>query len=313
MTTRLTGTYGARRPRFEGSITIPEINVGDFGLHPPVPEKSDARKSTEEKGKEFVFSKDKFDLDLLNMLDLDFDITVDEITGTQALIDTVQAKLLLNNGTLSISPANLVFDDGKMQLDAKLVGNALPPRMTLSVKGDDLKIGTMLEQLRDNPVAHGFVTVVVDLETQGSSPADAAANLNGIASFAAENAKVRKTELELLTTDFFGWAVSSALARERYVNVDCAILRTKTVNGIMSIESLMMNTPSIHIKGGGTINLVNQTIDMAIYPKAKAKLWRTANPIKIHGPLADPEVDAISVRAIAQNYGPLIVAPMLFR
>lgn len=80
----------------------------------------------------------------------------------------------------------------------------------------------------------------------------------------------------------------------------------------MSIESLMMDTPSIHVKGGGTINLVNQTIDMAIYPKKKTKLWRTTNPIKIHGPLADPEVDAVSARAIVQNYGPLIVAPMLF-
>lgn len=312
MTARITGTYGKKRPRFEGTLTIPEFNVGDFGLHPKMAGKTAAENQTQKNARDILFSRDRFHLALLNALDLDLDITVDEVTGTQALIDTVHARLNLEDSVLSISPVSFVFDEGKMQLDANLFGNSKPPRMTLSVKGDDLKIGTMLEQLQDHPIAHGFLTVVVDLETQGNSPADAAANLNGIASFAAENAKVRRTDLELLTTDFFGWAFSSTLSTQRYVNVDCAILRTKTDNGIMSIESLMMDTASINLKGGGTINLVDQTIDMAIYPKTKNKIWRATNPIKIHGPLADPDVDAISARAIAQNYGPLIIAPMLF-
>jgi len=317
MLTDITAAFTGKRPRIDGSITIPDLNVSDLGIHSPPEADADAGKTPPEKKsppdeKANVFSKAPLPFDALHALDLGLDVKIDEVTGTEALLDKVHATLSLEGGKLVIDPVRLDYQGGSVAAKASIDASAKPPHLSLSVNGDDLKLGPLVSQVRKEAPVSGFLTVGTDLKSRGQSAAEIAANLNGTAGFAAENAKVRKTDLELLTTDFLGWALTSVAAREKYVNVDCALFRVEVNRGIAQIATLLFDTPTTQVKGEGQVDLANETIDMVLNPKQKRKFWRSINPVTIKGPLAAPRVEAISARSLARNYGGLVLLPQVF-
>ena len=69
------------------------------------------------------------------------------------------------------------------------------------------------------------------------------------------------------------------------------------------------------ITGGGTIDLGDEKIEYVLLPKKKSLYIQKADPVKIEGPLNDPEVKGIpwkSAGIAVAKVGGIIFAPLIF-
>jgi len=61
--------------------------------------------------------------------------------------------------------------------------------------------------------------------------------------------------------------------------------------GLAQVEDFLLDTRRITVAGGGLVNLETETLDLLIAPRPKrTSLVSLANPVRIRGTLAKPEV-----------------------
>ena len=72
-----------------------------------------------------------------------------------------------------------------------------------------------------------------------------------------------------------------------------------------------MTTPLTQSTATGTINLVDQTIDLAVHFRARrAAMFDPATTYRIHGPMADPAFDFSKTGFIARAITNLVLKPL---
>ena len=81
--------------------------------------------------------------------------------------------------------------------------------------------------------------------------------------------------------------------------------------GVATAQSLLMTTPLTHSTATGTINLVDQTIDLVVHFRARrAAMFNTATTYRIHGPMDQPAVDFSKTGFVARAIGNLVLKPL---
>ena len=78
-------------------------------------------------------------------------------------------------------------------------------------------------------------------------------------------------------------------------------------DGNGTIQMLYLDTPGVRAKGGGSINLGAETLDILIKPESKRRFIRPSSPVRIKGPLGDPSVTKIPANEAAILAGQLAV------
>ena len=83
--------------------------------------------------------------------------------------------------------------------------------------------------------------------------------------------------------------------------------------GIGTIEVLYLDTPGVRVRGGGSVNLGTESVDIFVQPEAKRRLFRSSSAVKIKGPLNHPSATKVPAKEAAilaaQVTMPLITLP----
>jgi hypothetical protein len=115
---------------------------------------------------------------------------------------------------------------------------------------------------------------------------------------------IEKSAMNLLTVDVIGWAISNLLSPNKDVNIDCAIMIMHFNKGIGTTDLHLIDTPDTLIKIDARLDLVKQTMDVAIVPEHKVRLFKTKkDPMEIYGPIANPQYKLVSVKDMAHEAG----------
>jgi uncharacterized protein involved in outer membrane biogenesis len=221
----------------------------------------------------------------------------------------------LNSGHLSVKPATIVYPKGQTDLDLQFDGREARPHFSFKMSGENLDpwrglnvAGSAAGSELDTKGAE--LDLDIWLAASGKSRHELAANMAGDIYITMKHGKISQSKLNLLFVDLVGWVAD--YAKQRFVDVNCAIADYKIRRGVVDTNAFFIDTKNITIAGEGTIDLGNEQIDYAFIPKKKSRIIARAEPVTLKGPLNDPAVKAIPVKSAALTFGTLIFAPYVF-
>ncbi len=312
--TDLTASFTGKRPRVTGSISIPSLDLHDIGIYPEklatatdtsTPMDFDQVASNQAAVTEDAFSKEPIDFSGLNAIDLDLELSIKKLSSTAASIADIYGHIVLENGKLDIKPTRYTVDNDIISNELMIDSNTKPPTVSFFAGGDDIDLGLLLaDSAQKTSPIRGTITARTDLKSRGHSPAELAANLDGEINLITENARVDKSAINLINVDVIGYAISSMLSPKADVNIDCAILIMHFNKGIGTTDLHVIDTPDTLIKIDARLDLVKQTMDVAIVPEHKVRLFkRKKDPMEIYGPIANPQYKLVSAKDMAQEAG----------
>jgi uncharacterized protein involved in outer membrane biogenesis len=317
ITTNLTASFTGDRPRLAGAISIPNLDVHDIGIYPEKWAAETSAPATKDLDQavvtERLFSKEPIDFSGLNTIDLDLEVTINKLSSTAASIADIYSHILLKNGKLDIKPLKYSVADDVINNDVMINSSTKPPKVSLLVTSDRIDLGLLLaDSGSEKSLISGFMTAKVNMRSRGQSPAELAANLDGEINLVTENAKFDKEFHGLVKIDVIGWAITNMVSLKKDINIECAILMTHFNKGMGKTDLHIIKTPDTLIRIDTKLDLVNETMDVVIVPEHKKRLFKTEqDPMKITGPIANPQYKLVSPKDITWEAGrSYLLAPL---
>lgn len=297
-----------KQPVVKGSISMPVLHLQDFGIKAEV-QSPNQRAQPKKQHKDHYFSRTPISFDALYSVDLDIKVDIDEVEGTEFVLDSVDMDIKLNNGVLDIDSANFKYADGQVKAHASVDANK-PPRLKLSLSGDDVNLKGLLLQTQIPTPIEGTMDLAVELSSIGSSAHEIAANLDGDFGITLGNGMIRRRQIDFLFLDFVDWLFTFGISKNE-TKINCAIVRYKINKGIMDTEVFYLDGPKIIARGEGTVDLGAEKIDVVVNLEKKRLLMNSRTPIHILGTLSDPSVLPIPYKQALLTVGGYIFAPFI--
>jgi uncharacterized protein involved in outer membrane biogenesis len=182
------------------------------------------------------------------------------------------------------------------------------PAYSLHVSGDDIVLGPLMAQVQHDVPITGYSNIDMDLTARGKSPHDLASSLSGNLGIGLENARIPTKYVELLSVDVFGWAFSKT-RKESYSDLNCVVVAFDVKDGQVDSRTLIADGPNLTVAGHIKLNLAAETMNILLIPKQKKRIFSSAEPVKIRGPIMDPRIEAIPVKAAIQEIGAMAILP----
>jgi uncharacterized protein involved in outer membrane biogenesis len=212
------------------------------------------------------------------------------------------------DGRLNFSPVKLIFEGGHMDIRFELDAIGVPV-YRLQATADDIVLGPLMAQVQDDVPVTGYSNLDMDLTARGKSPHELASSLGGNLSIGLENAKVPQDYVDLLSVDVFGWAFSKTTKKESYADLNCVVVAFDVKDGHLDSRTLIADGPDLTIAGHIKLDLETETMNILLIPKQKRRIFSSIEPVKIRGPILDPRVEAIPVKAAIQEVGSMALLP----
>ena len=306
-TTTLKGHLQDGKPVYNGNFEIPVLYLADFGIGPSATPKA-VEPKPDKPASPHVFSRKPLDIDFLNSFDLDMTMSIDEVESGELTIDSVNSRLQLRDGHLSVKPLRLVFEGGNTDIEMDVRATAMP-EYRLAVNADEVTLGPLMAQFQGRVPIRGHSDIDIDLKARGRSPHELASSLSGNVSFGLENARVPRHYVELLSVDVFGWVVSRTGAGQQHLNLNCLVMAFGVNDGLVESETIIADGPRLSIGGQIDLDLGKETLDIVLIPTQKRRVFSSISPVSIEGPMKNPTVTAVPVRAAVQEIGAMALMP----
>ncbi|MBW1852650.1 MAG: AsmA family protein, partial [Deltaproteobacteria bacterium] len=271
-------------------------------------EKPDPKKKAKSKP-DRIFSQDPLPFDVLKGLNLSLSIDADKLIGRDFVIKNLDFDLSLKDGLLHISPARLSYAEGEVSFESTVDTTGETPEVMLKATAEDVDMDALLAYMHRPIMMGGNLNLAVDLKGVGSSLHEIMSSLNGEIGYAIENGKIKR-DVEMLTGDAID--LVTALPRIRgYQDLNCLTMRFIFDQGIGRSEILFLDTAKVRTRGGATIDLASESLDMVLQPKPKKGLPGMSSAIRIQGPLANPSIRKMPYKEAARLYGEIFL-PFVF-
>ncbi len=308
--TRLTagvqGSFATAAPHISGKIAAQNF------FFPDLQEKTAGSDALKKEKKAQIFSREPIDFSWLNEVDLDLSVDIESFDRNRSQMESARFEIQADSGQLNVGPATVVYPKGKIDFQGQIDARA-EPRVSLKAFGKDINPRLALD-MEQEATASDFQTDLdmdINLTSSGNSQHELASNMEGEIYMTLRNGQIRKALIDKVFIDVVGWSTSQALGT-RYAAVECGVAHYDVSQGVLSTKGFFLETRSIAIAGTGTIDLGKEQIDYVFLPRKKSRLIRTADPVKLKGPLSSPTVEAVPWKSAVTTYGSLFFAPYLF-
>jgi hypothetical protein len=329
--TTLKITPAGGKPLIQGKFVTQNLYLEDIGLSkylgvdPDAPDPDDLviakpHAGETEKPKEpapiaadepIIFDREPLDFSGLQLFNLDLEFLIDDITGVDFSIEKLEGRISLTDGTLRLSPMQLVIEGGATDLELELATRNTPSVM-LKVIADDLLLGKLIAKAQEEVPVEGKAHLHINITSTGHSAHELASDLSGKLSFSLENARVPKKYVEFLSADLFGFLFRSVTFKDSYATLNCVMTGLEIDQGVAKTVLLVGDGPNLAIEGTATVDLGQETIDMVLLPKQKKRIGLDYSKITVKGSLADPDVEATGTgAATAAAVGGVILIPQV--
>lgn len=242
--------------------------------------------------------------ELLNTVNGDFKIGIGKLVVNDAVtIDNLKLTASLNNGVLKVSPLQLQFGEGTIDMTAEL--NAGSRSLTLKADTDNLLLQSLHKEFQvENPVDFGIVSggkskIFADLKGSGATYRALVDSLSGQVIVAVDEATVQTGKLSFLTNSFVSQLLSVLnIDTEKVdtVSMKCAVVRADFENGNISFpKGIAVDSNKLSIVSGGTVNLRNDQLKLSLnaYRSGIADIsimQAVSNLVEIGGTLQNPKI-----------------------
>ena len=285
---------GGTRPFATASVKSPQIDLASLtprGGKPGAGGKGESGR---------LFSDAPFPLEMLRTIDGTADAAIERLVLPNGLpLEKIQVKATLKDGRLDVQPLQALVGGGtvagRATLDATRSRSAT---LAFSIEGKGISGEKVAAAMGHAGAISGGST---DLALNLAGPGESVARFMGGA-----NGEIRATMGPARTSGAgldFGGDVLTKVAdlanpsrrTEKYSETKCAVVRLPVRDGIATAQrTIAVETARVDIVAAGTINLRNETLDLALRPQVKEGLGigaaSLAELVRVTGTLANPTV-----------------------
>lgn len=241
------------------------------------------------------WSDEKINVDVLQTIAFDVNLKAKGIECARMPMDSVNAQLTNTPSQLDIKDMTVSLKDGG---NAKVTGrleHAGTPALVLNVTTSKLKVEKLVPVLATKGVELPIDTVA-QFSSRGATSRQLVQNLDGTLSLSATEGKLPYTNLLGSASSLAGMiqGSSSTTPSNGSGTVDSMKARYTISQGVATTDELTVATGNgaMTLKGTGTIDLPDWTLDYTLTPSLAAGTNALAIPIVLKGPLTAPKIGA---------------------
>jgi AsmA protein len=299
----LTVQTDRERPFLTGGLTIPVLD-----LNPYMPEEasgSTAGGSTE-------WSTEEIDLSALRLVDADLRLSAGRLIFGEVEVTEAEVRAQLTNGRLVADLSRFMLYEGRGSGQLVVNARGATPSYSVSARLQGIETQPFLGAAADFTALRGLGDITLDLSSSGASSAAIMRSLSGNGNLRLTNGAIEGFNLAQILR-----GVQTAITTRQLPQgfgpeeeTDFSELGGNFVvrNGVLSNNDLSMLSPLLRVSGAGEFNLVEQSLDYRISPRAVASLAGQGGstdldgitvPVRIRGNFANPSF-AIDFEAVAR-------------
>jgi uncharacterized protein involved in outer membrane biogenesis len=233
------------------------------------------------------------DSNLLKYLSIAVQIVDLKVMYGAERITTINAKLSIDKGMLTLQPLEGHSPTGSLTLASLILDTAVaPPQVALSWNTKNLDYGLILNDLKITKDVVGTLDLKLDLKGQGLSLRELIGNANGTLEIVADKGRIPKWALEVWGGGLVRLLIPTTWFEKDVTDLNCAVSRFNINDGIMHSNVLLADTERVTVAGETVLDLKTEKISGLFQPKnKKATLLRLGTPIKVRGTLAKIKVE----------------------
>lgn len=223
------------------------------------------------------------------------------VTSETLPVRSASVNLVLDNGLLTLDP--LVFGFAQGRIGGKLAINA---RNTTPAVDMDMRLtGASTAQFIPAKFS-GAVSSTLNgrakLSASGLSVREAASHATGQVTLVGSQGEIRDLFAQLLGVNVVKSIGLLLSKNEQKTELRCAVADFRAKDGLLTAQTVLMDTTPTLVRGSGTINLKDEQLDLRLKgdPK-KPQLLRLNAPITLKGPLVAPKLGIQATPAIGQT------------
>lgn len=301
---------GAARPLLTATVRAAQVRLEDLtgliGGDPNAPAANAAN------GDGRVIPSAPINLPRLRAADVRLDFTGKRIVGDKLPFDRLAFKLAIDDGVMTVSPADFGIGEGALRFYVTL--DPRGEQFGLDGRAELRRVDVSRLMQRTGYQGSGRLGGSVVLKSKGRSAAELLGRGNGELKLAMAGGDFSALLLDLSGLDF-GNALLSAIGIGKRTEVRCLVGDFVLVNGRLDTRSFILDTGNTNLLLDGGANLADETLALRLRTEPKrANVGRLKAPIYISGRFADPSIRPdyvdIGVRSAAAVAMGVLLTPL---
>ncbi|RJX68459.1 AsmA family protein [Vibrio sinensis] len=207
------------------------------------------------------------DLSALKTLDVKGDILIDKFKVNNARMQDVNTKFTINRGMVDLNSFSANLYGGSVKATAQLDARKTPATYKVSKQIVGVKIQPLLVDVANNDKLEGTGNIDVNVTGKSLTPTGIKKNLAGTVVINFADGAVNGINIaQLIRENYAKFKGQKTQVADEVQKTDfSAMTATLTLNkGIVSTNNLHAQSPLLRIRGNGSANYLNETVDFTI-------------------------------------------------
>jgi uncharacterized protein involved in outer membrane biogenesis len=281
-------------PRVDLSLAAPTIQLADFELRDwsalgdesaesdaPSPDTSDSPTKRD---------RALLSPEIMRSLDATLDVRVDRVASGEDWLGAGKLEASLQNGRFTLAPLQIDVPGGGLVVESEL--EVTPGGATAAIRLNMRRFdyGVLARRAKPDTDMAGLLAMVVDLRASAPRTRELMQSANGRFDVAVFPERLEAGIIDLWAVNLAAAALPAVAGEESKVN--CLLVMMNMEDGVMSEQTLLIDTSRITVHGRAKFDFHTQRVDVMLAPKAKRpEFFSAATPIHIEGSFEDFGLD----------------------
>jgi uncharacterized protein involved in outer membrane biogenesis len=225
-------------------------------------------------------------------------------------IQGVAATLTVDHGILTVAPLTGLVLDGRLSGHARMDLTTEAPADSVDITLNDVNLEKYPSKSAEGSPLKGLLHARVAVRGHGRSLHELAASADGTVSAVISHGVVRTSLVELSGLDLGAIKLLFEHPAQE-TNMKCAVSAFEAHGGVLTGQTLLVDTDPMLITGKGTIQLDSEAIDLSLQGHAKHPQLRVRSAVLVRGVLTHPTVGIQPGAAAAQTAAAVALGVLL--
>ena len=251
-----------------------------------------------------LFSDTPLRFGLLREANADLAVTIGDLHSGGLDYRGITVHTVLHDGSLHVDPLAADLPEGHLTGSLAVDAAAATPPVALTLHAPGLAVAPLLAAAGLPGYANGKLEVYADLHSAGVSPHAIAAGLDGSLGLAMAGGTIDTALLNNLLGPVLQKAnLLGLIAHGGSSELRCFALRADAHHGVADLRALLLESSLLTMDGGGTVNLGDETLDLALRPQGRVAGTGLVVPLQVTGPIRAPQTKVNALGTFEANAG----------
>ena len=294
------------RPKLSGSLVSNQLLFADLAplIGADSNAKQKARGGESKQPSDKVLPVEEFKTERWRDMDADVEFTGKRIVHSEKLpFNDLYARLILNDGVLSLEPLRFGVAGGKLDAQIRLNGHTEPLEGTAKLTARGFKLKQLFPTFEPMKTSFGELNGDADISGRGNSVARLLATANGNLKLLINDGAISRELMELAGLNVGNYVVGKIFG-DKEVKINCAAADFDIKTGLATTRLFVFDTENAIIYIDGTANMATEQLDLIVTPESKGwRLISLRSPLYVRGKFIKPDAGVKAVPLLLRGAG----------